>query len=152
MLAALLASQAFAAKDPVGTEAATEVASQFLDMIKQLLGGGQANDDAKTVAELAEAAPSNMSLLVDGVERAGLHTRIADPNFEATVFAPTNWVSPFLESHIRCQIHPACIYVCTTISRNSPKWAHTSRHAKVCRDCACLRTTSVLPGVRPRKR
>jgi hypothetical protein len=30
-----------------------------------------------------------------GVERAGLHNAIADPNFEGTIFAPTNWVSPW---------------------------------------------------------
>lgn len=74
--------------------AADEAASPFIALFKMLLGGsdGAPANDAKTVAELAQGAPGNMSIMIDGVERANLHNAIADPNFEATIFAPTNWV------------------------------------------------------------
>lgn len=111
--AALLASTAphtaHAARDePTQPEAAAaanaaahEPAAPFLALLKMLMMGGadaspadNSNDDpaAKTVAELAEHAPGNMSILTDGVERAGLHTAIADPEFAATIFCPTNKV------------------------------------------------------------
>jgi hypothetical protein len=88
------------AKAAAHTHAATadEAASPFISLLKALMAAGttgsseHANAPA-TVAELAQNAPGNMSLLIDGVERVGLHTAIADPNFEATIFAPTNWVS-----------------------------------------------------------
>lgn len=109
--AAAFATPTFAAREePVidakqaAEMAANEAASPFIALIKMLMGGdtgAAANDDAKTVAELAQNAPGNMSLLVDGVERAGLHTAIADPNFEATIFAPTNWVGPFCKNSRR---------------------------------------------------
>lgn len=74
--------------------AANEAASPFIGLIKMLMGGLNGdNDDPTTVAELAEGAPRNVSMVIDGVERAGLHTAIADPDFQATIFAPTNWVS-----------------------------------------------------------
>jgi len=105
LFAAAFAAPTFAAREePVidakqaAEMAANEAASPFIALIKMLMGGdtgAAANDDAKTVAELAQNAPGNMSLLIDGVERAGLHTAIADPNFEATIFAPTNWVGYF---------------------------------------------------------
>jgi len=47
---------------------------------------------AGTVAELAEHAPSNMSILVNALNRVDLHQTIADPNFSGTIFAPTNKV------------------------------------------------------------
>lgn len=54
-----------------------------------------------------------------GVERAGLHNAIADPNFEATIFAPTNWVS-------------ACY------SLGSPTPAVTHRHTDTLHRCCCI--------------
>lgn len=74
--------------------AANEAVSPFIALIKMMMGAMNGdNGDPTTVAELAERAPRNVSMVIDGVERAGLHTAIADPNFQATIFAPTNWVS-----------------------------------------------------------
>jgi hypothetical protein len=84
----LLAGSAHAVREPpaadtaeVLQDAAAEVSSQFLSILQAMLGGGGKGGD-KTLAELAQHAPSNMSLLVDGVERVGLHSAIADPGFE----------------------------------------------------------------------
>jgi hypothetical protein len=48
---------------------------------------------AKTVAELVDNAPGNVSMLVDGVKRADVQAVIGDPNWEATIFCPTNKVN-----------------------------------------------------------
>jgi uncharacterized surface protein with fasciclin (FAS1) repeats len=98
--------------------AANEAASPFIALIKMLLGSGDAsmNADASTVAELAANAPGNMSILVDGVERAGLHTAIADPNFEATIFAPTNWA--FEVALVKLKITPAQLWTDKTALTN----------------------------------
>lgn len=47
---------------------------------------------AATVAELAQHAPGNMSILINALNRADLNQVIADPNFSGTIFAPTNKV------------------------------------------------------------
>lgn len=100
--------------------AAHEAASPFIALFKLLLSGVEqssfSNDDPKTVAELAQGAPGNMSMLVDGVERAGLHTAIADPNFEATIFAPTNWA--FEVALVKLRISPAQLWTDKTALTN----------------------------------
>lgn len=99
--------------------AADEAAAPFVALVKMLMGGGgdhAANDDPSTVAELAQNAPGNMSLLVDGVERAGLHTAIADPNFQATIFAPTN--RAFEIALIKLKITPAQLWTDETALTN----------------------------------
>jgi hypothetical protein len=89
--------------------AASEAASPFIALIKMLMGGLNGDSsDPTTVAELAEGAPRNVSMVIDGVERAGLHTAIADPNFQATIFAPTNWVS-VSDGH-NSWLGPLCMY------------------------------------------
>lgn len=87
-----------------------------------MLMGGASNDDPRTVAELAEHAPGNMSMLVDGVERAGLHTAIADPNFEATIFAPTNWA--FEVALVKLKITPAQLWTDKTALTNLLRSVH----------------------------
>jgi hypothetical protein len=64
--------------------------SSVLDMVRSMFGAD--GPAAKTVAELADNAPGNVSMLVNGVKRADLQTVIGDPNWEATIFCPTNRV------------------------------------------------------------
>ncbi|WIA13144.1 hypothetical protein OEZ85_006738 [Tetradesmus obliquus] len=64
------------------------IMSSVLDMIRSMFGGDE--PAAKTVAELADHAPGNVSMLVNGVKRADLQAVIGDPNWEATIFCPTN--------------------------------------------------------------
>lgn len=66
------------------------IMSSVLDMIRSMFGGDE--PAAKTVAELADHAPGNVSMLVNGVKRADLQAVIGDPNWEATIFCPTNRV------------------------------------------------------------
>jgi uncharacterized surface protein with fasciclin (FAS1) repeats len=111
-----------AAVRPAAEDAANEAAAPFIALVKMLMGGGAGGDaaaaynDASTVAELAQNAPGNMSLLVDGVERAGLHTAIADPNFQATIFAPTN--RAFEIALIKFKITPAQLWTDKTALTN----------------------------------
>jgi hypothetical protein len=51
-----------------GAGLANEAASPFISIIKMLMGGsnGDVPNDAKTVAELAQNAPGNMSIMIDG--------------------------------------------------------------------------------------
>lgn len=118
--ALLAATPALATRDVVqeAENAANEAAAPFIAMIKMLMGGGGdgVNDDPSTVAELAQNAPGNMSLLVDGVERAGLDTAIADPAFEATIFAPTN--RAFEIALIKFKITPAQLWTDKTALTN----------------------------------
>lgn len=119
-LSALLAPIHATRENPVqdAEQAAAEAASPFISIIKMLMGGGDGvpNDDAKTVAELAQNAPGNMSIMIDGVERAGLHNAIADPNFEATIFAPTNWA--FEVALVKLRITPAQLWTDKTALTN----------------------------------
>ncbi|WIA33292.1 hypothetical protein OEZ86_006432 [Tetradesmus obliquus] len=64
------------------------IMSSVLDMIRSMFGDDE--PAAKTVAELADHAPGNVSMLVNGVKRADLQAVIGDPNWEATIFCPTN--------------------------------------------------------------
>jgi uncharacterized surface protein with fasciclin (FAS1) repeats len=63
---------------------------------------------AKTVAELLDAAPGNVSILVNGVKRADIQTVVADPNLEVTIFAPTNIA--FEAALLKLKISPAQLY------------------------------------------
>jgi hypothetical protein len=66
------------------------IMSSFLEMVRSMFGADE--PAAKTVAELADNAPGNVSMLVNGVMRADLQAVIGDPNWEATIFCPTNAV------------------------------------------------------------
>eukprot|EP00878_Enallax_costatus_P018259 GHUV01019215.1.p1 GENE.GHUV01019215.1~~GHUV01019215.1.p1 ORF type:complete len:242 (+),score=83.05 GHUV01019215.1:70-726(+) len=59
-----------------------------LDMLRSMFVADE--PAAKTVAELADNAPANVSMLVNGVKRADLQAVIGDPNWEATIFCPSN--------------------------------------------------------------
>jgi uncharacterized surface protein with fasciclin (FAS1) repeats len=120
--------------------AANEAASPFIALIKMLMGSGDGsmNADASTVAELAASAPGNMSMLVDGVERAGLHTAIADPNFEATIFAPTNWA--FEVALVKLKITPAQLWTDKTALTNLLRsaWLSVVHESWLCTDCMAM--------------
>jgi hypothetical protein len=57
-----------------GADLANEAASPFISIIKMLMGGSEdaVPNDAKTVAELAQNAPGNMSIMIDGALGHGL--------------------------------------------------------------------------------
>jgi hypothetical protein len=71
------------------------IMASVLDMIRSMIGADE--PFAKTVAELADHAPGNVSMLVNGVKRAQLQAMIGDPNWEATIFCPTNKVSMLMQ-------------------------------------------------------
>ena len=88
---------------------------QFSNMLNDFFGhlggmGMPGNDEpaAKTVAELLDHSPGNVSILVNGVKRADIQTTVADPNFEATIFAPTN--TAFEAALLKLKISPAQLY------------------------------------------
>jgi hypothetical protein len=98
--------------------AADGIMSSFLDMVRSMFGSDQ--PAAKTVAELADNAPGNVSMLVNGVKRAELQTVIGDPNWEATIFCPTNRVRGYkrkpLRKRVRLRIaYDSGISTCLTI-------------------------------------
>ncbi|KAF6261096.1 FAS1 domain-containing protein [Scenedesmus sp. NREL 46B-D3] len=64
------------------------IMASFLDMVRSMFVSDE--PAAKTVAELADNAPGNVSMLVNGVKRADLQAVIGDPNWEATIFCPSN--------------------------------------------------------------
>eukprot|EP00877_Chromochloris_zofingiensis_P003138 jgi/Chrzof1/12825/Cz07g08250.t1 len=65
---------------------------QLCDFINKLVHSIGINDQpaAKTVADLAAHAPSNITILTNALNRAGLQTVIGNPDWKATIFAPTN--------------------------------------------------------------
>eukprot|EP00775_Hariotina_reticulata_P013542 gene13542-13668_t len=71
---------------------------------------------AGTVAELAEHAPSNMSILVNALNRVDLHQTIADPNFSGTIFAPTN--KAFRVALLKLKLTPEQLYADKTALTN----------------------------------
>eukprot|EP00879_Flechtneria_rotunda_P000072 GHRR01000110.1.p1 GENE.GHRR01000110.1~~GHRR01000110.1.p1 ORF type:complete len:213 (+),score=94.51 GHRR01000110.1:158-796(+) len=97
--------------------AADNLLSQFMEMVSHMFGGSE-NDDQppKTVAELAEHAPGNVSILINGVDRADLHNIIADPDFKATIFAPTN--RAFEVALLKLKLTPAQLYADKTALTN----------------------------------
>lgn len=67
-----------AAVPEFGADLANEAASPFISIIKMLLGGnnGDVPNDAKTVAELAQNAPGNMSIMIDGKLIASMESAV----------------------------------------------------------------------------
>lgn len=93
---------------------------QLCDFINKLVHSIGINDQpaAKTVADLAAHAPSNITILTNALNRAGLQTVIGNPDWKATIFAPTNQV------HHLHEMVPASM--CTNLM-NFVNYTHQSR-------------------------
>jgi uncharacterized surface protein with fasciclin (FAS1) repeats len=64
--------------------------------------------DAATVAELAQHAPGNMSILVNALPRADLTDLLSRGDFKATIFAPTN--RAFEAALLKLKLTPVALY------------------------------------------
>ncbi|GBF94458.1 hypothetical protein Rsub_06992 [Raphidocelis subcapitata] len=82
-------------------------------LLRLVLAGGEG---ARTVAELARQAPGNMSILIDALPRADLNPTIADPNFKATILAPTN--RAFEAALLKLKLTPKQLYADKTALTN----------------------------------
>eukprot|EP00877_Chromochloris_zofingiensis_P003109 jgi/Chrzof1/1279/Cz10g01010.t1 len=71
---------------------------------------------AKTVADLAAHAPGNISILINGVNRADLQTILANPGWKATIFAPTN--RAFEAALLKLKLTPVQLYADKTALTN----------------------------------
>jgi uncharacterized surface protein with fasciclin (FAS1) repeats len=94
--------------------AAEGFATEFYQMFQMIIGGDE--PAAPTVADLAQHAPSNMSILINAVNRADLQTAIANPDFTATIFCPTN--KAFRLALLKLKITPAQLYADKTTLTN----------------------------------
>jgi uncharacterized surface protein with fasciclin (FAS1) repeats len=95
--------------------AAEGFATEFYQMFQSMMAGGD-EPAAPTVADLAQHAPSNMSILINAVDRADLQTVIANPDFTATIFCPTN--KAFRLALLKLKITPAQLYADKTTLTN----------------------------------
>lgn len=108
------AGPAYAANDWVQV-AAEGFATEFYDLFKSLMDGGD-EPTSPTVADLAQHAPGNMSILINAVNRADLQTVIADPEFTATIFCPTN--KAFRLALLKLKLTPEQLYADKTALTN----------------------------------
>lgn len=71
---------------------------------------------ANTLAELAQQAPGNMSMLINAVQRADLQPVLANPDTTITVLAPTN--RAFQAALLKLKLTPAQLYADKTALTN----------------------------------
>eukprot|EP00878_Enallax_costatus_P007388 GHUV01007737.1.p1 GENE.GHUV01007737.1~~GHUV01007737.1.p1 ORF type:complete len:161 (+),score=45.21 GHUV01007737.1:307-789(+) len=95
--------------------AAEGFSTEFYNIFKALVDGGD-EPTSPTVADLAQNAPKNMSILINAVDRVDLQTVIASPDFTATIFCPTN--NAFRAALIKLKLTPAQLYADKTALTN----------------------------------
>lgn len=72
--------------------------------------------EANTLAELAQQAPGNMSMLMNAIPRADLQPVLANPDTTITVLAPTN--RAFQAALLKLKLTPAQLYADKTALAN----------------------------------